>query len=155
MYRWGGITPNCIDASVHILLEAVRISSNISHGILPRWCSCRVELELRYLRRWLEIITVVAPCISIEVEIYSLVGGDMLVSNGTPPFVMVGSVSVGGWGVEAWWTTESGEGASSFALRSREMEILDVGRWISWPFSVVWLTGSEDESSTGLVLGRP
>ena len=72
-----------------------------------------------------------------------------------PPFGMVGSVGVGGWGVEAWWSRVSGEGASSFALRSQEMEILDVGRWISCPFSVVWLTGPGYELPPGPVLGRP
>ena len=72
-----------------------------------------------------------------------------------PPFGMVGSVGVGGWEVEYWGSRVSGEVASPFALISREMAILDGGRCISCPFSVVWLTGSGDESSPGPVMGRP
>ena len=56
--------------------------------------------------------------------------------------------------MEAWWSRALGEEASSFALRSWDMAILDDRRWISCPFSVVWLTGSGDEFSPGPVLGR-
>ena len=65
------------------------------------------------------------------------------------PFGMIGSFGVGGWGVESWFSRASGEGAYSFDLISREMAILDGRRWISCPFSVVWLMGSGDKLSPG------